>query len=93
MLGATEVVRAGRPVDLGTRKQRGLVAAEYMTPGVGARPTLFGTTFKDGPPNSGTYALHAWVWEHNPAGMFADFNPNVSCAATDGPAAAEHVHH
>lgn len=25
------------------------------------------------------YALHAWIWKHNPDGMFADFNPNVSC--------------
>lgn len=24
--------------------------------------------------------LHAWVWTENPAGMFADWNPNVSCA-------------
>lgn len=25
------------------------------------------------------YQVHAWVWRHNPAGMFADFNPRVSC--------------
>lgn len=25
------------------------------------------------------YALHAWVWKHNPKGVFADWNPNVSC--------------
>lgn len=25
------------------------------------------------------YDLHAWVWKHNPDGMFASFNPNVSC--------------
>ena len=24
------------------------------------------------------YILHAWVWEANPSGMYADFNPNVS---------------
>lgn len=23
--------------------------------------------------------LHAWVWKHNPAGTFAQFNPRVSC--------------
>ena len=25
------------------------------------------------------YDLHAWVWSHNPDGMFADFNPALSC--------------
>jgi hypothetical protein len=25
------------------------------------------------------YSLHAWVWQHNPAGTFAMFNPDVSC--------------
>jgi hypothetical protein len=29
----------------------------------------------------GVYALHAWVWRHNPEGMFAESNPNVSCEA------------
>ena len=25
------------------------------------------------------YLMHAWVWKDNPAGMFADFNPDVTC--------------
>jgi hypothetical protein len=25
------------------------------------------------------YQIHAWVWKHNPDGMFADHNPRVSC--------------
>jgi len=25
------------------------------------------------------FALHVWLWQPNPAGTFADFNPNVSC--------------
>lgn len=25
------------------------------------------------------YEVHAWVWRHNPEGVFADWNPNVSC--------------
>ena len=25
------------------------------------------------------YDLHAWVWQSNPSGVFAPFNPNVSC--------------
>jgi hypothetical protein len=26
------------------------------------------------------YELHAWLWKHNPSGMFEDFNPNVTCS-------------
>jgi hypothetical protein len=26
------------------------------------------------------YELHVWAWRHNPAGMFADWNPNVACS-------------
>jgi hypothetical protein len=28
----------------------------------------------------GVYVLHAWLWHNNPAGMFEDWNPKVSCA-------------
>lgn len=47
-------------------------------------PVLFGHTF-DGPmPGHNPampwhYDLHVWVWEHNPAGTFAQFNPRVRC--------------
>lgn len=27
----------------------------------------------------GVYVLHAWIWQHNPAGTFEDWNPTVSC--------------
>jgi hypothetical protein len=27
----------------------------------------------------GVYIKHAWIWRHNPAGMFEDWNPNVTC--------------
>lgn len=27
----------------------------------------------------GVYVLHAWIFRHNPDGMFKDWNPNVSC--------------
>ena len=30
-------------------------------------------------PDGSKYILHAWIWKHNPAGMFEDWNPNVSC--------------
>ncbi|MCA1613401.1 MAG: hypothetical protein LC800_04425 [Acidobacteria bacterium] len=54
-----------------------------------AAPVLFGRAF-DGPmPGHGPgepwhYDLHVWVWRHNPAGMFAPFNPRVSCPAQGG---------
>ena len=62
-----------------------LVGVEYMVSDVGqAHPTLFGRQF-DGPmpghePGKPVhYDLHAWVWQGNPAGIFSQFNPNVSC--------------
>ena len=32
------------------------------------------------------WALHVWIWKHNPSGIFASWNPDVSCtdAATRG---------
>ena len=47
-------------------------------------PLLFGQTFEllgaDNryglPP---FYELHAWVWKHNPRGLFDDWNPRVTC--------------
>ena len=47
-------------------------------------PVLFGQRF-DGPmPGHNPsmpwhYDLHVWLWEHNPAGTFAQFNPKLSC--------------
>lgn len=50
-------------------------------------PSLFGEHFHLVPsPNRygvpAFYELHAWVWQHNPIGMFEDWNPRVTCAAT-----------
>jgi hypothetical protein len=36
----------------------------------------------------GHYDLHAWVWRTNPDGMWAPFNPNVSCGASGRSAGA-----
>lgn len=50
----------------------------------GDRPSLFDVPF-DGPmpghePGMPVhYDLHAWIFEHNPSGVFAPFNPRVSC--------------
>jgi hypothetical protein len=68
-----------------------LVAVEYLvlseawdannpTP-----PSLLGPLFHYyGSPNRyglpAYYELHVWAWKHNPNGMFADWNPKVSCA-------------
>lgn len=30
------------------------------------------------------YELHVWAWKDNPRGMFADFNPKVSCEQYTG---------
>jgi hypothetical protein len=71
-----------------------LVGVEYMTE-VGTlndpvpnpappAPVLFGRPF-DGPMPGHEegmaphYDLHAWLWQANPAGIFAIFNPTVSC--------------
>jgi hypothetical protein len=48
-------------------------------------PALFGQTFNGpmaghGPGEPWHYELHTWVWQANPVGIFADFNPNVSCS-------------
>ena len=63
-----------------------LVAVEYVVPGpnsnppgVSEPPTVFGMEMHILVPAVGFYILHAWVWRHNPAGMFADWNPEVSC--------------
>lgn len=58
-----------------------LVAFEYVVPqGLATEPpVLFGQTFHlDGPPLN-QYSLHVWAWSNNPSGMFAPFNPRLSC--------------
>jgi hypothetical protein len=39
---------------------------------------LFGQDFKHND-TFGIWALHAWVWKDNPSGIFADWNPRVTC--------------
>jgi hypothetical protein len=43
-------------------------------------PTFLGATFQR-EDEFGVFALHAWVWRNNPAGLFAETNPSVSCGA------------
>lgn len=56
-----------------------LVAVEYLASGeLEEPPELFGQTFNYNA-HLGLYTLHVWCWRSNPNGMFAAFNPNVSC--------------
>jgi len=61
-----------------------LVAVEYIVPLTAWRspqpPRLFGRDFKVNEQFQ-VWALHAWVWKENPSGMFADWNPMISCTA------------
>jgi hypothetical protein len=48
------------------------------------RPSLFGVPFDGpmlghGPTMPVHYDLHVWIWEHNPAGVFAMWNPALAC--------------
>lgn len=41
-------------------------------------PTVMGQPMKRFD-RAGFYYLHAWIWEHSPSGIFADWNPRVKC--------------
>ena len=41
-------------------------------------PAVMGQKLKRAP-SLGIWYLHVWVWERNPSGLFADWNPNVKC--------------
>lgn len=63
-----------------------LVAVEYVVPGpnsnppgVSVTPEVFGMDMHILLTPPGFYIHHAWIWGHNPAGMFADWNPEVTC--------------
>ena len=65
-----------------------LVAVEWVVrsadsnpPGVSTPPSVLGMPMHIlvPPPGPAFYLTHAWIWAKNPAGMFADFNPDVSC--------------
>ncbi len=69
----------------GPQGQLQLGGVEYIVPagpwdaaGNPGPPSLFGHPFHLNEA-LGVYVLHAWVWRHNPAGMFADWNPLVTC--------------
>jgi hypothetical protein len=41
-------------------------------------PTVMGQKLKRAP-KLGIWYLHVWIWEPNPSGLFADWNPRVKC--------------
>lgn len=57
-----------------------LVGLEYVVPAplTTTAPVLFGQTFHFNPMRN-EYALHVWAWRSNPGGIFADFNPKLTC--------------
>jgi len=66
-----------------------LVAVEWVVrsaqsnpPGVSETPSVLGMDMHIlvPPPGPAFYLTHAWVWANNPSGMFADWNPRVSCS-------------
>jgi hypothetical protein len=70
----------------GPEGQLRLVAVEWVVrgpnsnpPGVSEPPSVLGMPMHILVPAVGFWIMHAWVWQPNPAGMFADFNPDVSC--------------
>lgn len=59
-----------------------LVALEYIVIDAGQPAPMFGNQpFNVGgtPVPVPHWSLHVWLYEHNPAGMFTPFNPNITC--------------
>ena len=58
-----------------------LAAVEYVVPMALSPqpPVLFGQTFVPGGPDNSLWTLHVWTGINNPAGLFAPWNPKVSC--------------
>jgi hypothetical protein len=60
-----------------------LVAVEYIVPfsfvpSDAPAPTVAGIPLRQNY-GAGLWALHAWIWKHNPTGVFSDWNPDVNC--------------
>lgn len=91
LMGAVDPARPPVLVYVPGRTGLTLGAVEWFVPDSdqdpgtdGDRPDLLGVPF-DGPmpghePGMPVhYDLHVWLFEHNPAGLLAPFNPNVRC--------------
>jgi hypothetical protein len=90
-------IDASRPQALMFDAEGTILGVEYevTTDAVSEAPELFGRTFARLPAHPGVahehYALHLWFVD-NPAGQFADFNPNVSCPQTNDPGHGPGMH-
>src|SRR5262245_2199373 len=63
-----------------------LTGVEYIVP-VSAwsgsePPTILGQPLRRAD-TLGVWYLHVWIWELNPSGLFADWNPRVKCPRSD----------
>jgi hypothetical protein len=65
---------------------RELVAVEWAArgpnsnpPGPAKAPRVLGMPMHILVPAVGFHIMHAWLWQPNPTGMFADWNPDVTC--------------
>lgn len=63
-----------------------LAAVEWVVPGPNTNPpglseppSVLGMEMHILVPAVGFWIKHAWIWKHNPSGMFADWNPEVRC--------------
>jgi hypothetical protein len=79
--------------------------ADWIAAHGNTTPKLFGQTFMAAPDGNrhdirAFFSLHVWLWRHNPSGLFAPLNPDVSCDPGrhhdgrrhhDGGGAADHV--
>ena len=66
--------------------QMKLGAVEWVVPkvkweaaGNTAPPVVYGTTLHVINPVLNWYLAHAWMYVHNPAGLWSDWNPDVTC--------------
>jgi hypothetical protein len=71
-----------------------LVAVEYIIPysfqsREGPAPVLFGQQFKQNDTFQ-LWGLHVWLWEKNPSGLFASWNPRVGCKYATAVSAMSH---
>lgn len=59
-----------------------LVAVEYIvfTALSPTPPVVFGQTMHFNP-DVNAWVLHVWIGDHNPTGIFQDWNPTISCPA------------
>jgi hypothetical protein len=88
-IGSTDPAQPAAVIYAGNPRHQRLVGVEYLVPdsptGSVAMPTLEGQDFMYTPPgnrilgDTGFWALHVWVWDHNPSGMYAMWNPTISC--------------